>query len=279
MFRKTWPLIAYTLFAQLSVGLCLFPAMQAFSPAAGSAADAASELSAAIVLVSAAGLAVGLLLSFFHLGSPLRAYRALTKINSSWLSREILFSVLFFGALLACYATSRDGRMPPPLIAAAALLGFLLVVSMATAYNTTGRAGWAGPHTYVLFIVSTVVLGAVGSAVVALSLGTTGVLPVGTFKAVLVLAMAALVVGIGTVFSSLPVKAPVTAPGIAQGRKNMIAGAIVSMIGVLVAYFVVATWRVDAFLPIVALVLLLAGEGISRYGFLSMGYPRDLFET
>ena len=113
MFRKTWPLIAYTLFAQLSVGLCLFPVAHQFLSAAGSTTGAASALSEAAVLVSAACLAVGLLFSFYHLGSPFRAYRALSKIQSSWLSREILFSVIFFGALLACYVMGRDGQTHP----------------------------------------------------------------------------------------------------------------------------------------------------------------------
>jgi len=53
-----------------------------------------------IVLVIAL-MALGLFASFFHLGRPMRAWRAIYKWRTSWLSREVIVLLLFIVAVLA----------------------------------------------------------------------------------------------------------------------------------------------------------------------------------
>ena len=48
-----------------------------------------------ILFIGAGALAAGL--SMFHLGKPLRAWRAMLNIKKSWLSREIISFTLYFG--------------------------------------------------------------------------------------------------------------------------------------------------------------------------------------
>ena len=40
-------------------------------------------------------MGLGFVASLLHLGNPMNAYRAVTNLDSSWLSREILFGILF----------------------------------------------------------------------------------------------------------------------------------------------------------------------------------------
>lgn len=64
-----------------------------------------SPLVAVVVGILALGLiTVGLFSSMMHLGHPERAWRAVSQWRSSWLSREGLFAILFYGpALLFLY--------------------------------------------------------------------------------------------------------------------------------------------------------------------------------
>ena len=288
MFRKTWPLIAYTVFVQFSVGLCLFSAANQWLSIDG----AASGSNRMALLVAVLLLAVGLLLSFFHLGSPFRAYRALSNIKSSWLSREILVSVILFVLLFACYAADGDGQTHPLLLATATLVGLITILVMASAYYKTGRIGWATLRTYVLFLISTVVLGAAGTAVAAASLDPNAA--GAPFKSALILALLALVVEMLVVRVSWQKNktreatsdmdrtasaAALEAARIEEAGKKMMAGTAVSMAGIALISLIIAARPVNTTILIVLLLILLAGETISRYGFMAVGYPGDIEEA
>jgi anaerobic dimethyl sulfoxide reductase subunit C (anchor subunit) len=93
------PLVAFTLLTQAAVGAFGIERVR-WNQAGGQAAGAWLDGALAVI-----GLlyGAGMLASFFHLGSPGRAWRALNNLRSSWLSREILFSGSF-GLLAACFA-------------------------------------------------------------------------------------------------------------------------------------------------------------------------------
>ena len=80
-----WPLIIFTLIAAGLTGVYSSGVTQTFS-------------SIEKHIFFGMGIIAGLL-SIFHLGKKLRAWRSLTNLKNSWLSREILFFTLFIVAL------------------------------------------------------------------------------------------------------------------------------------------------------------------------------------
>ena len=97
MHGNEWPLLVFTLLAQLSAGL--FIAREFFHRAAYRQYDAktADQVNNISLPVIGPLLLISLAASFLHLGSPLNAVYALNNLASSWLSREILFEILFIG--------------------------------------------------------------------------------------------------------------------------------------------------------------------------------------
>ena len=86
----------------------------------------------------------GLLASFWHLGKPLRAWRAFSQWRTSWLSREGVLAVAsFVPALLLAAAMlpalldgSAEGGMPALNLAGHAIAIALLACATATVYST-----------------------------------------------------------------------------------------------------------------------------------------------
>jgi anaerobic dimethyl sulfoxide reductase subunit C (anchor subunit) len=118
-------------------------------------------------------LLLGLLASFFHLGTPLTAYRAVTNLGSSWLSMEILCGVLFavFGGLFALMQWRKIGTVGVRNAIAwiAAIIGLVFVYSMSRVYMLPTQPTWNTLATPVLFFTTTLLLGglAMGAAFVA----------------------------------------------------------------------------------------------------------------
>lgn len=120
----------------------------------------------ALLLIAAA-------ISTLHLGAPLHAPYAILNVRSSWLSREILGSLLCIAlvaagalvAFLADAASSRSLRTAIGVLAAAA--GVLLVVAMARLYALRTVPGWQPRRTAVAFAGTTLRLGALLAGIVA----------------------------------------------------------------------------------------------------------------
>jgi DMSO reductase anchor subunit len=122
--RTEWSLLAFTRLLPLLVG-----------------AQLAATLTGRSVLGTVAFLALGGLaggLSLLHLGRPLRSWRALTNLRSSWLSREILAFSLFV-PLAAAAAWKGTGGI----YLAASLAGLLLLFCVDRVYQRAeGRPPW-----------------------------------------------------------------------------------------------------------------------------------------
>ncbi len=115
----TWPIA--TAFFCGEVGAGLFLASLVFDSVSGMASG---------VLITAVGKTAGHLL---HLGQPLRAWRAIFRLRSSWVSRGLLAIVLFTGfgaAYVLCRAGLTFGLIPTslaPLYAAIAVAAAVVV--------------------------------------------------------------------------------------------------------------------------------------------------------
>jgi anaerobic dimethyl sulfoxide reductase subunit C len=118
-------------------------------------------------------LALGLAASLLHLGNPINAYKAVTNLGTSWLSREILLGVLFAasGAVFALMqwrkiSTSSIRQIVGLVVA---LIGIALAFSMSQIYLIPTRPSWDLITTPLSFFTTTLLLGvlAIGAAFVA----------------------------------------------------------------------------------------------------------------
>ena len=118
-------------------------------------------------------LVLGLLASMMHLGTPIRAINALRHLDSSWLSREILFGLLFAavgGAFAFCqWFKWLTPRWRQGLASLAALIGLALIAVMSMVYMLPTVPAWNSWATPARFFATTFLLGslAVGAALVA----------------------------------------------------------------------------------------------------------------
>jgi anaerobic dimethyl sulfoxide reductase subunit B (iron-sulfur subunit) len=163
-------LIAFTLLAQTAVGAwwiagALFIVI-AWQSGAYVAETLIAPVLASCVLIMCAALAV----SLFHLGTPQTAWRALSNVRSSWLSREIL-STLAFGltsTLAGVAVWFRLGPSPLRVVLAlgAALFGVMLIVSMFSVYRLRTVDAWKTWFTSASFFITAGLLGLLAAGVV-----------------------------------------------------------------------------------------------------------------
>lgn len=165
---KEWPLVAFTIVGQTAFGLFLIAGAPLFffrDPALGAPARG-SRLP--VVLTALGLMAAASFLSFFHLQHPWRAFRVLTNIKTSWLSREIFFE-LGFMALLAVLAfllwkgVGQEG-LHRSLFAAAGLCGVLFILSMSRVYMMKAVPVWDHAYTPASFFLTAFMLGSLAAA-------------------------------------------------------------------------------------------------------------------
>jgi anaerobic dimethyl sulfoxide reductase subunit B (iron-sulfur subunit) len=133
-------LVAFTLLAQMSVGMALAGLWMTDS------------LPLIPYLLIGLCLAIGGFFSFAHLGAKRNAWRAPFHLKKSWLSREILTAGLFGASWLA-------GMFVPELKWVTAFLGMVFVYSMAKVYRLHVMPAWDTWRTTVGFFITVALLG------------------------------------------------------------------------------------------------------------------------
>ncbi len=173
MDLRDWALIIFTILMQMAVGSLLVLQVIHYYVSRKASAEEADQLInlASLALVPVVGVA--LLASLFHLGNPINAPRAIIHLATSWLSREVLCSVIFSG-LVVVFAFLQWRRLGSGALREAlgwitSLLGLLLVFIMSNVYTFPTQPAWDTPATPVSFFVTTLLLGclAVGATFVA----------------------------------------------------------------------------------------------------------------
>ncbi|WP_019153666.1 dimethyl sulfoxide reductase anchor subunit family protein [Robertmurraya massiliosenegalensis] len=158
MFSEEWPLLMFTLLTQLAVGSYIFlVVIRSLNK------TSMGPTKIGMLLVGPV-MGIAIILSIFHLGTPLGAYRALLNLGSSWLSREILFAGLFFGLWLVGYILERMGKWSQVLGWINSIVGIGTVFSMASIYGASILPAWTNVNTYLSFFGTTIVFGAIGTA-------------------------------------------------------------------------------------------------------------------
>lgn len=160
--HSTWeevPLIIFTLFGQMAVGVFWAMAWMSTLPWSLMQYDATTLRLMPCLLVGAC-LGVGMLASFAHLGTKKNAWRMLAHLKKSWLSREILFTMLFgLGWLYSAVEIVVVHRMTPEVAGITASIGLGLVYSMAQVYRLGTMPGWNTWRTNAGFLISAGLLG------------------------------------------------------------------------------------------------------------------------
>ena len=110
-------------------------------------------------------IALAMIGSHFHLSKPFRSYLAILNFRTSWLSREVAFTVLFFltvAVLLGLHWLGEDRTELKTVLGwLAAALGFVLVYCMSQIYLLPTQSAWNSPFTIVSFYLTTLLLGCV----------------------------------------------------------------------------------------------------------------------
>jgi len=168
-----WPLIVFTILGQMSVGSFLVLGVIYFYARKKAGVEQADRMSDIALLAIGPIIILGLIGSILHLNSPLNAWASIGNIGTSWLSREILFGLLFAvsGGIYAILQWRKIGSFSIRIIFAilAAIFGIGLVYSMAALYMLDIQPAWNTFATPILFFTTTLLLGAlaVGAALVA----------------------------------------------------------------------------------------------------------------
>jgi len=179
MKGSKWPLVVFTVLVQLAVGLFLVSGVLHFSLMSRYEGIPVSSYSASAVLGVVAILAVSMLISLFHLGSPRNAARAILNLGSSWLSAEIVFVLLFLfmaAGYLVLLWLGREMNVPAKIgFGIGSGVGLILVYCMTRVYRLRSVPVWNSPATLVSFYRTTFLLGIVtaGGLLLVIHLATS----------------------------------------------------------------------------------------------------------
>lgn len=166
LFLEEWPLMMFTLLSQFAVGT--FITITFISNFMRKKTEYKSIFKSIItgLLVVCMVMGLALLFSLFHLGDPMGAYRAINNFATSWLSREIVFAGLFFLLTIVAYYFYKKGSPNLILGIITAIVGLLVVYSMASLYSSSIRPAWDNLNTYITFFSTTFLFGATGSILI-----------------------------------------------------------------------------------------------------------------
>ncbi len=158
-----WSLLLFTLIVQACVGALVWSEFLHLSVAGHKRLAPPDTIRSTTMMGITIGIAVAVLISILHLGSPIKAVFVLNNLGTSWLSREIFLLILFGGGVALATVmwrrgwgseTSRIfiGRM-------SAVLGLVLVYVMARLYMLPTTPGWNTIATPTSFFSASIVLG------------------------------------------------------------------------------------------------------------------------
>lgn len=177
MGQWEWPLILFTVLGQTAIGIifCLWWLEHKREKTNTQASTAYQSLVKTSVLTAGILLAVAMLSSVFHLGHPFVAYRALTHLSTSWLSREILLFVLTFMAWAYLFwQSTKPGSKLKGILGLTAGLGFLGIISSALIYTLPRVPAWNNMGPIIFFLFTSVILGALTTAMLGRKVLTEG---------------------------------------------------------------------------------------------------------
>jgi signal transduction histidine kinase/DMSO reductase anchor subunit len=165
---REWTLPVYTILMQLATGafLTLWLLRTALiKKYSQETLDRISRYPLFIIFVTIITAMVG---SHLHLSQPHQSFLAILNFPSSWLSREIVFNLLYFfsvaGLLDLVWQRSKSERWKTTLGWIAITLGLVTIYCMSRIYFLPVQVGWNTTYTIYSFFGSTLLLGVISLA-------------------------------------------------------------------------------------------------------------------
>lgn len=160
---REWALPVYTILMQLAVGaLFVLWLIRAFVKSKFSS-EQLDHIIRNPMLVISFTVVVAMFGAHFHLSKPFHSFFAFRNFQTSWLSREITFTVLFFLALGVLWLLSRfryeQSRLITVLGWTAILFGVIVIYCMACIYLLPTQVAWNSPTVIVSFYTTAFLLG------------------------------------------------------------------------------------------------------------------------
>lgn len=161
-FRE-WALPFYTILMQLAVGALIVLWILRWAVGRRFNPEEINRVLSNPLLIISFTVVVAMLSSHLHLSRPLQSFYAVRNFRSSWLSREIVFTVLFFLMLSAVLYFSRFKQEQHRLITTlgwlAVVLGLTVIYCMGKIYLLPTQLAWNSPFVIISFYVTTLLLG------------------------------------------------------------------------------------------------------------------------
>ncbi|MBT7074798.1 MAG: dimethyl sulfoxide reductase anchor subunit [Anaerolineae bacterium] len=172
MNLREWALPIYTIMMQLAIGalFSLWVIRKLFNTKYGK--KRMDEIATIPVFIIFSTMIVATIGSHFHLSKPHLSFLALRNFGSSWLSREIAFTLIVFistGALLFFLVFKKKLFYIKTFLGwAAILIGFVTIYSMANIYLLPTQVAWNSPVTIISYYAVMLLLGPVSMIVIFL---------------------------------------------------------------------------------------------------------------
>ncbi len=165
---REWALPVYTILMQMSVGVLFVLWVIRLLASSRFRPGDIEQIVQIPILVVFFTAAVAMVASHFHLSRPLLSFLAILNFKSSWLSREIVFSILFILMLSVLLYLTYFRKKSRTLIT---VLGFLAIFTggvtvycMARIYLLPTQVAWNSISVIVAFYTTTLLLGAIALA-------------------------------------------------------------------------------------------------------------------
>jgi anaerobic dimethyl sulfoxide reductase subunit C len=166
---REWALPVYTILMQLAVGTLLslwLIRVVSIRQYGRSITDRIIRIPLSAIFLTVIAAIAG---SHFHLSHPLFSLLATLNLRSSWLSREILFTISFFlivgGLTYLQWFTSGRYRLKTGLGWLGITVGSLSIYCMSKIYLLPTHSSWNSPLTIIAFLMTGVILGVMAVAV------------------------------------------------------------------------------------------------------------------
>jgi anaerobic dimethyl sulfoxide reductase subunit C (anchor subunit) len=163
MNLREWALPVYTILMQLSVGsMAVLWTLRSFFRRRYSDEQIENALRNPVAVVFIT-ISVAMIGSFFHLSQWYISFMAIVNIDTSWLSREVFFTVLCWLAVTSLWYIQAhiDAHMKLKTLLGWLAVGFGLtaIFCMSNCYQLPSQAAWDTPITYGFFYSSVILLG------------------------------------------------------------------------------------------------------------------------
>jgi len=163
MNLREWALPVYTILMQLAIGALFILWMIRSLVGTKFTPEKMDRIIRNPMLVISFTVIVAMLGAHFHLSKPFHSFYAVRNFGSSWLSREIVFTALFFLTLSSLWFLSRFaheyGRLITVLGWVAIGFGFIVIYCMARIYLLPTQVAWNSSTVIVSFYITALLLG------------------------------------------------------------------------------------------------------------------------